>query len=253
MKPSSANSPVAESNESAAVTVVLVHGAWADASSWSEVIASLQAQDLDVVSVQNPLHSLQGDVDAVRRALENSAAPVLLVGHSWGGVVITQAGSHPKVAGLVYVTAFAPDVGQSVNDLQSGLPPPAYAPHLRPDSGGYLWLAQEAFPDCFAQDLPPVQSRVLAAAQNPVHASVFDARVTGAAWAHKPNWFLRTENDRMIDPTLQQSMATRIQATTRSVASSHVPFLSHPKETSALILDAVDQVQKLRSRNDPGA
>jgi pimeloyl-ACP methyl ester carboxylesterase len=220
-------------------TVVLVHGAWADGSSWSEVIARLQAHSLRVVSVQNPLTSLADDVDAVSRVLELEATPVILVGHAWAGTVITQAGSASQVAALVYVAAFAPDSGQSTNDLLRDRPAPGYFALLKRDSSGYLWFPQEALPDWLAQDLPAENARLLASVQTPIHASVFDERVSEAAWRAKPTWYLVTDQDRIIDPVLQHEMASRIKANTATVPASHVPFASRPRETTELILEAV--------------
>ncbi len=226
-----------------APTVVLVHGAWADGSSWSDVIARLQAKGLRVVSVQNQLNSLADDVAAVNRALARESEPVVLVGHSWGGTVITEAGATGKVAALVYVAAFAPDLGQSTNDVQARRPPPAYVSLLQADDAGYLWFPQDALPQWFAQDMPAVNASVLAAAQNPIRASAFGDKVSAAAWSTKPSWYLLTEQDRMIDPALQREMATRIKARITSIRASHVPFLSRPKETTAIILDAVQAVR----------
>lgn len=226
----------------AAATVVLVHGAWADGSSWSEVIARLQAAGVEVVSVQNPLSSLADDVATVERALEAVEGPVVLVGHSWGGTVITQAGAARQVACLVYVAAFAPDVGQSTNAVQAAYPPPEYLPLLRADSGGFLHFPQAQLPHYFAQDLPSANAQVLAATQGPIRASAFDDAVTVAAWRSKPSWYLLAENDRMIAPALQEEMATRIGARVHRVNSSHVPFATRPRETAAIVLEAVQAV-----------
>lgn len=224
-------------------SVVLVHGAWADGSTWNEVIARLQSAGLRVVAVQNQLNSLADDVAQVTRALEREQGPVVLVGHSWGGTVITQAGDSDKVAALVYVAAFAPDQGESTNDLQRAVPLPGYVPLLSADTAGYLWFPQEALPGWFAQDVPPQQASVLAASQNPVRASVFDERVATAAWRSKPSWYLLTEDDRMIAPALQQTMATRMHARIETVRSSHVPFLSRPEAVAKVIEAAVASVR----------
>jgi pimeloyl-ACP methyl ester carboxylesterase len=194
---------------------------------------------LRVVAVQNQLNSLADDVAEVTRALERETQPVVLVGHSWGGTVITQAGTSNKVVALVYVAAFAPEVGQSTNDLQAGGPLPGYVPLLQVDSGGYLWFPQDALPNWFAQDIPAPNAKLLAAAQNPIRATAFGDAVSAAAWAAKPSWYLVTDEDRMIAPDLQRRMAARIGARVSSVRSSHVPFISHPKETVAVVLEAV--------------
>jgi pimeloyl-ACP methyl ester carboxylesterase len=233
----------AADRSSASPTVMLIHGAWADGSSWSEVISRLQARGLRVVSVQNQLNSLADDVAAVTRALERETAPVVLVAHSWGGTVATQVGMSDKVAALVYIAAFAPDLGESTSDVQAGHPPPGYVGLLQPDSAGYLWFPQADLPHWFAQDLPAPNAAVLAATQNPIRASAFGDKVTTVAWRSKPSWYLLTEHDRMIYPALQREMAARMNARVKSIAASHVPFVSRPRETTAIILDAVASVR----------
>jgi len=223
-------------------TVVLVHGAWADGSSWSEVVARLQARGLRVVSVQNPLSSLADDVAAVQRAIAMQRGPVVLVGHSWGGTVITQAGSEAAVDALVYVAAFAPALGESTNDAQKGFPLAGYVPLLQADPDGYLWFPQDVLPVWFAQDLPDTAGKVLAATQNPIRAAAFDDKVSQVAWQTKASWYLVTDEDRMIHPALQRRMAERIGARVSSVRASHVPFLSHAQETAAIILRAVGSI-----------
>jgi pimeloyl-ACP methyl ester carboxylesterase len=165
------------------------------------------------------------------------------VGHSWGGTVITQAGATEKVAALVYVAAFAPDEGESTSDVQKNFPPPPYVTLLQADSGGFLRLPAEAITQYFAQDISAAQSRVLAATQGPIRGSAFADKVTVAAWRSKPSWYLVTEQDRMIYPQLQREMAARINAQVSTVRASHVPFMSKPKETTAIILDAVEKVR----------
>lgn len=225
-------------------TVVLVHGGWVDGSSWGDVIARLQATGLRVVSVQNPLTSLEDDVASVSRAIAMQASSVILVGHAWGGTVITQAGASDQVAALVYVAAFAPDRGESTNDLLGRFPPPGYAALLLVDGHGSLFFPQDALPNWFAQDLPAVNARVLAATQVPMRAGAFDDRVSKVAWQLKPSWYLVAEDDRMIAPQLQHEMAARIDAHVMAIHASHVPFLSRPKETASLVLDAVDAVRR---------
>ena len=233
-----------QSQKASVVTVILVHGAWADGSSWNEVIARLQAEGLAVVSVQNPLSSLADDVAAVQRAMEMIEGPIVLVGHSWGGTVITQAGASPRVRALVYIAAFAPDRNQSTNALQAPYPVPEYAALLRVDSAGYLHFPTDALPHYFAQDLPAANANVLAATQGPIRASAFADEVTEAAWHDRPAWYLVTGQDRMIAPQLQREMAQRIKARVSEVPASHVPFASRPKETTAVILEAVAEVSK---------
>jgi pimeloyl-ACP methyl ester carboxylesterase len=223
-------------------TVVLVHGAFADGSSWEKVIPLLQAKGLQVVAVQNPLTSLADDVAATKRAIDAQRGPVILVGHSWGGTVITEAGAHDKVAALVYVAAFAPDAGQSSNDLgKDGSPPPGLA-NIRPDSAGFLFLTPESVARDFAQDLPAAQTAVMAVTQGPISAKTFDEKVSNAAWKSKPSWFIVAEKDRMIQPDLERAMAKKINAKTTTLPTSHVPMLSRPNDVATVILAAAATV-----------
>src|ERR1700744_5187952 len=215
--------------------VVLVHGAFADGSSWDKVVPLLEARGLHVVAVQNPLSSLKDDVAATRRAIEQQTGPVVLVGHSWAGVVITEAGNDEKVSSLVYVAAFAPDNGQSINDMLKGLPPAPWASELQKDSGGFLTLSENAVIHGFASDLPASQAGVIAATQGPIFAGCFDDKVTQAAWHNKPSWFVITGKDRMIPAQLQAGMAKNMGAKVVNVDSSHVAMLSQPQKVAAAI------------------
>lgn len=219
-------------------TIVLVHGAFADGSSWGKVIPRLEARGYRVVAVQEPLSSLADDVAATTRAIELQPGPVLLVGHSWGGSVITEAGNHDKVVGLVYVAAFAPDAGESVDDLGKGAPPPAYAKTLSIDSGGFAWLPPDSIATYFAPDLPAEERAIVASVQQPIQTKAFGAKVSKAAWRVKPSWYVRTEEDQMIDPAQQATMAARAGSKVTNVKGSHVSMLSHPDEVAAAILDA---------------
>lgn len=223
--------------------VVLVHGAFADGSSWDKVIPLLEARGLHVVAVQNPLSSLNDDVAATRRVIGQQDGPVVLVGHSWGGVVITQAGNEDKVKSLVYVAAFAPDSGQSINDVLKGKPAPAWASALQKDSAGFLTLSTDAVIHQFAQDLPPAQARLVAATQGPWFAGCTDDKVTTAAWHTKPSTFVITGMDHMIDPRLQEAMASQIGATVTRVSASHVAMLSQPKAVADAIIAAASKVR----------
>jgi pimeloyl-ACP methyl ester carboxylesterase len=224
-------------------TIILVHGAWADGSCWCDVISRLQAGGLSVISVQNPLTSLDDDVAAVRRALALERHAAVLVGHAWGGAVITEAGMDAQVAALVYIAGFAPDRGESTNDLQLGFERPEHASHLVVDESGFSRLPAASFQHYFAQDLPDEQARMLAAVQVPFRASALDEAVSVAAWRSKPAWYLITDHDRMIAPELQQQMAVRMNARVGNVPSSHVPFSSKPRETTAFILRAVEHLR----------
>jgi pimeloyl-ACP methyl ester carboxylesterase len=226
----------------AAATVVLVHGAFADGSSWDKVIERLHAQSIDVIAVQSPSTSLEDDVAATRRAIKSAKGPVILVGHSWGGAVITEAGIDPKVKGLVYVAAFAPDAGMSVNDLGKGAPPLAWQSTAQISSDGYMTLPADSIEHNFAPELPAYEADVIASTQAPIAVRSFDEKISGAAWRDRPNWYVVTTNDRMIAPTEQRAMAATIHAHVTELASSHVAMLTHPDEVAAVIEDAVESV-----------
>jgi pimeloyl-ACP methyl ester carboxylesterase len=226
-----------------APAVVIAHDAWVDATSWREVIALLQVKGLTVVAVQNPLSALADDVDAVTRALNHQPGPVVLVGHGYGGTVITQAGNHLSVAGLVYIAAYAPDIGESTADVQKNPASLPFIDRFEVDAGGFLHLAHDAVLEFLAHDLPTTECLVLAAAQQPIRASALLDRVTRAAWQTKPSWYGVTDSDRMIAPALQREIATRINASVITLRAGHLSFLSKPKETAAVILAAVDGVR----------
>jgi len=217
--------------------VVLVHGAYADGSCWLDVIAILQHAGLKATAVQNPLSSLADDVAATRRILALQDGPTVLVGHSWAGTVITEAGVDPKVAALVYLSARAPDVGEDYAALAARYPtPPANAGRVKAD--GFVQLSEEAFVRDFAGDIDPARARVLAAVQGRISETLFASKTTQAAWKSKPSWFAIATKDRTSAPELQRFVAQRMKAKTIELASSHVAMLSHPKEIAALILEA---------------
>jgi pimeloyl-ACP methyl ester carboxylesterase len=223
-------------------TVVLVHGAWADGSSWNKVIPLLQAKGITVLGVQNPLTSLADDVAATRRVLADAKGPVVLVGHSWAGTVITEAGNDPRVKALVYVAAFANKDGQSGGDLVGAYPkPPAFAT-LNDDGHGFLRQTEEGMLKNFAPDLPPAEARTLAVTQGPLAASTFGDKVTTAAWKTRSSWYVVSANDRVINPQIERDLAKEMGAKTTVLQSSHVSLLSHPREVAAVIEDAVDAV-----------
>ncbi|MDM0117464.1 alpha/beta hydrolase [Variovorax sp. J22R133] len=219
-------------------TVVLVHGAFADGSGWDKVIPLLQAKGLDVVSVQNPLTSLADDVAATRRVLDTQTGPVVLVGHSWGGVVISEVGTHEHVKSLVYVAAFAPSEGQSAADLGKGYPTPPGLNFVVPDKEGFLSLSPEGMAKHFAQDLPAATTRLMSATQGPINGKSFEEKVTTAAWKTTPSWYVLTQQDHMIPPALQKAMAEKISAHVVSVPTSHVPQLSKPAQVANAIIAA---------------
>ena len=218
--------------------VVLVHGAWADGSSWSKVIVLLQAKGYNVTAVQNPLTSFKEDVDAAKRAIAAQDGPLILVGHSYGGVVVTEAGNDSKVAGLVYVAAFAPDAGQSILDISKDYPKPTGLEKIVPQPDGFLLLSPDGIETAFAQDLDPEEKRLLTAVQTPTHGSLFAAQPTQAAWRNKPSWYVVATNDHMIAPEQEADMAKRMGATTRVLSSSHVAMLAHPEDVAKVIADA---------------
>lgn len=222
-------------------TIVLVHGAYADGSSWSKVIPMLQAKGYTVVSVQNPLTSLADDVAATNRVIDQQNEPVLLVGHSWAGVVITEAGNNPKVKGLVYVSGLAPDSGQSLTDVTAGFPPSA-APVTK-DEGGFLSLPESSYMKYFAPDLPLAEQKLLAATQVTWFNGCLTDKVTKAAWHDKPSWWVIGTNDQMVNPKLQEKMAANIKAKVTKFPTSHVAMLVDPKAVTGVIINASEKIQ----------
>jgi pimeloyl-ACP methyl ester carboxylesterase len=217
-----------------AKNVVLVHGLFADGSSWSEVIPRLQAKGLTVTSVQNPLTTLEEAVAACRQVLDRQDGPTVLAGHSFSGMIVTEAGVHPNVSALVYVAARAPDAGEDYAALAARFPAP-------PASAGIVYvgdegrLTEQAFLRDFAGDLPPTKARALYAVQEPFRKSLLAGRTTAAAWRNKPSFYAVSTDDRTINPDLQRFMAKRMGATTIELRSSHVSLISHPRQIAALI------------------
>jgi pimeloyl-ACP methyl ester carboxylesterase len=218
--------------------IVLVHGAWADGSSWSKVIPILEAKGFHVVCVQNPLTSLADDVAATNRTIDAQDGPVLLVGHSYGGAVITEAGNNPKVSGLVYVAAFAPDAGESSGSLAKPYGPTPGGAEIRPIEDGFLVITPKGILEDFAQDLPLAEKTDLIATQGATQGAVLGATITTAAWHTKPSWFVIASNDRMIAPEQERVTAKRMNATTLTLATSHVAMLAKPKEVANFIAAA---------------
>ncbi len=216
--------------------VVLVHGAFANGSSWDKVIPKLQAKGLHVVAVHLPFTGFADDVTAAKRVIDAQDGPVLLVGHSYGGAVITEAGNDPKVVGLVYVAAFAPNNDEAVGDTGKDFPKPAGLDELRPFGGdGYLLLTPAGYAQHFAPDLTAEEKQILIATQPPAPASIFGAKIPSAAWHSKPSWYVVASNDHMIAPEYEKSIANHINADTTVVHSSHVAMLSCPNEVAAVI------------------
>jgi pimeloyl-ACP methyl ester carboxylesterase len=221
-------------------SVVLVHGAFADGSDWAKVITLLQAKGVQVRAVQNGLNSLADDVATTRRAIETAPGKVVLVGHSWGGSVITEAGASDKVAALVYVAAFAPDVGQTTRELGKDYPPSPGMREFVADKAGYLSLTQHGMEQDFAPDVSAAQARLMAATQGAINARAFDERISVAAWKQKPSWYIVSERDRMIAPELQRALARKINATTMMLPTSHVPHQSRPADVTKVITEALN-------------
>ncbi|SDQ78970.1 Pimeloyl-ACP methyl ester carboxylesterase [Paraburkholderia fungorum] len=225
--------------------IVLVHGAFVDGSSWNGVVARLQQKGYHVSSVQNPLTSLADDVAATRRVLARQDGPTMLVGHSWGGVVITEAGaSAPNVAGLVYIAAIAPDLHESTVDLMKrGAQMPA-GQAINADASGFLWLDRTRYHADFAADVPENLTRVLSVAQVPISGKAFSETVSQVGWKEKPSWYVLTTKDRAVSPDVQRFMADRMGAKIVPMASSHLAPVSH----AGAIADVIDRAARELSR-----
>ena len=220
-----------------ATNIVLVHGAWADGSTWSKEIPILKNAGHRVIAVQLPLHSLADDVATVKRAVEQLGGPTILVGHSYGGLVITNAPyNNPNVTGLVYIAAFAPDEGQSLSDFVDATKLPKDLLIL--DSGGFIYLNPAMFPGAFAQDVNPTEADIMAIVQKPFNQSIFGEKSGPPAWKQLPTWYQISEADHMIPPDTERLFAKQMNATTVSVNSSHASLVSQPDQTAELILNA---------------
>lgn len=224
--------------------IVLVHGAFADGSSWAKVIPILQGQGFNVVAVQNPLSSLADDVAATKRAIAQQDGPVILVGHSWAGMVISEAGNDPKVAGLVYISALIPDKGQNAGDVTKGYPPAPGLAQAKPDAAGYLTLTRQGIDEDFVPDLPASERGVVYATQGPWNTAALSEKVMNPAWATKPSWLIIDANDRMVPPQYERDTAKRLHATATTLGAGHVPMLSMPDKVAAVIIDAANNAGK---------
>jgi pimeloyl-ACP methyl ester carboxylesterase len=220
-----------------ATNIVLVHGAWADGSSWGKVIPILEKAGHRVIAVQMPLHSAADDIATVKRAINHIGGPVTLVGHSYGGFVITNAAyNNPNVTGLVYIAAFAPDEGQSLSNFVDVTKFPK--DFLILDSGGFAYINPDMFHGAFAQDVDATEAHIMAVVQKPFTQSIFTEKSGPPAWKQHPTWYQVSDSDHMIPPDAQRLFAKQMNATTVSINASHASYVSHPNEIAQLILNA---------------
>jgi pimeloyl-ACP methyl ester carboxylesterase len=220
--------------------IVLVHGGFVDGSGWAGVYGILKRDGFNVSIVQNPTISFAGDVAAAKLVIDSQDGPVILVGHSYGGAVITEAGTDPNVAGLVYITAFAPDKDESVSTLIANPPPGAPTPPILPPKDGYLFLDKAKFPASFAGDVDAETAAFMADSQVPWGVEALNGKITSPAWKTKPSWYLVVTDDKMIPPPAQRFMSQRAGSTVVEVPGSHAMYVSNPQEVAALIAKAAD-------------
>src|SRR5579872_1532219 len=223
-------------------TIVLVHGGFVDGSGWAGVHKVLKRQGHNVIVVQNPTKSLADDVAVTKAAIDSAGGEVVLVGHSYGGAVITEAGNHPKVSGLVYITAFAPDRGESVQSLIANPPPGAPVPPIMPPQNGYLFLDKTKFAASFAADVDTETATFMADSQVPWGLDALSGAVTEPAWRSKPSYYLVATDDKMIPPPAQRAMAERARAVVTEVAGSHAVYVSRPEEVAKAIQRAATAI-----------
>jgi pimeloyl-ACP methyl ester carboxylesterase len=223
-------------------TIVLVHGAWADGSSWEKVIPLLQAKGLSVVAVQLPLTSIGDDLAVTKRMISTIDGPIVLVGHSWGGMAITQAGDDPKVVALVYLSAFAPDIGESGSSLIGAHPAPPALSTVVTDSAGFTYQSVEGMVKNVAPDVPEADARILAVTQGRLAGVAFGQTAIAAAWKTKPSWFIVTVGDRVVSDELQKAEAERMAARVTTLHASHMSLLSQPDKVAAVIEEAAEVI-----------
>jgi len=230
-------------NRDSKTSIVLVHGAFADGSSWNKVIPLLEAEGFTVTAVQNPLKSLSEDVATTKRVLDAQKGDVVLVGHSYGGAVITEAAAgNSKVKALVYVAAFAPDAGETLGALGERFPAPPLGTAVVPDSAGFLYIDRAKVADVFANDLPKEEAALLAATQKPLAAAIFGEPLKAAAWKSIPSWYVVSTQDKAINPDLERFMAKRMNAKTKELKASHVSFISNAPEIAKVIESAAASI-----------
>ncbi len=230
-------------NRDSKTSIVLVHGAFADGSSWNKVIPLLEAEGFTVTAVQNPLKSLSEDVATTKRVLDAQKGDVVLVGHSYGGAVITEAAAgNSKVKALVYVAAFAPDAGETLGALGERFPAAPLGTAVVPDSAGFLYIDRAKVADVFANDLPKEEAALLAATQKPLAAAIFGEPLKAAAWKSIPSWYVVSTQDKAINPDLERFMAKRMNAKTKELKASHVSFISNAPEIAKVIESAAASI-----------
>src|SRR5580693_8809425 len=234
------NIHIAQTPTPAVKNVVLVHGAFADGTSWSKIIPILESEGYHVVSVQNPLTSLADDVAATMRAIALQDGPVILVGHSWGGAVITQAGNDPKVAGLVYVAAYAPDVGESANDASTPYGLTEGQKSIRLDDQKFATMTSQGMLEDFAQCLPIAERKLIVAVQGESYGPMFAEKLTTAAWKTKPSWVVISADDRMLPPAMEEASAKRMGAVATTLPTCHLAMLEEPAKVAAVVEDAAN-------------
>jgi pimeloyl-ACP methyl ester carboxylesterase len=239
-----ASVPAVAAAPAAKPTIVLIHGAFADALGWQKVIPILQRDGYNVTAVEIPLQSLDGDIATTKRFIDAQSGPIVLVGHSYGGAVITGAGAgEPNVKALVYLAAFGPDNGEAVGAFGDKYPADL-SKALKPDSAGFLWVDRTLFHQDFAADVSAADAAVMAASQKPLNSSVFTASVPVAAWKTIPSWYVVSKKDHAINPDLERFYAKRMNAHTTEVDSSHVAFITHPTEIAKVIEEAATSASK---------
>jgi len=224
--------------------IVLVHGAFADGTSWGKVIPILESRGFHVVAVQNPLTSLSDDANATRRIITMQDGPVILVGHSWGGVVISEVGDDPKVAGLVYVAAFVPDVGASANETIAPFGSPPGQSAIKVDAQHFAWMSEEGILNSFAEGLPMAERRIVLAVQGQVYGPMFDEKLTHAAWKSKPSWHVIATKDHTLPPAMEEAGAKKANGVAISVRACHVAMLQEPQKVADVITEAAKGAAK---------
>ncbi|MGH9948708.1 MAG: alpha/beta hydrolase [Pyrinomonadaceae bacterium] len=236
-----------ENSNNKAKNIVLVHGGFVDGSGWEGVYNILKADGFNVSIVQNPTINLTDDVAVTNRVIDQQDGPVVLVGHSYGGAVITEAGNHPKVGALVYITAFALDTGESVGKIIESAPPGAPQPPILPPLDGFLFLDKEKFPASFADDVEPAKAEFMANSQVPWGVEALSGTITNAAWHDKPSWYLRVTDDRMIPLPAQTVMSERAGSTVVEVPGSHAIYVSNPEAVASIIKSASTRAKSAAS------